>query len=144
MQVGYLAVETHHDRPGLVRLFVSARAIDPEPTVHATRRVRYVARFNDSEAALMHAHELLRRRLVDVDAGLYRAPCEQAIAAVESIGLSHRRIYLDPDLDAATRTTIEQAVERLSAARRRRDLAFDYVGYAGLALLLFNLLLSLG
>ena len=103
MQSGYLAIETHRDRPGIVRLVLSTEAPDPAPAAHADRRLRYVARFNDREAALMHTHEILRRRLIDLDTHLYRVPPERAIAAVESLDLKHRRIYLDSEFSDESR-----------------------------------------
>ena len=139
MQQGFLAVETHRQRPNMVRLFSAAHS--PLPGTHSSHQpqVRYVARFNDREAALMHAHEVLKRRLVDPDTHLYRASLEQAVAAVEAIELKHRQIYLDPDLDEGCRARIAVERERLQRIAGRKRRLFEFIGYIGIGLLLLNL-----
>jgi hypothetical protein len=139
VQSGYLAIETHRDRPGIVRLVLSTEAPDPAPAAHADRRLRYVARFNDREAALMHTHEILRRRLIDLDTHLYRVPPERAIAAVESLDLKHRRIYLDSEFSDESRSAIASLTERLRSRRRAWATLFQTLGYIGIGILLFNM-----
>ena len=141
MHSGYVAIETHRDRPGVVRLVLSSESPDPAPAAHTERRLRYVARFNDREAALMHIHEILKRRLLDLDAHLYRASLEQAIAAAESLDLSHRRIYLDPEISSDSAAVIESLCEQMRARRRSWAVFFQTLGYIGIGLLLFNMLL---
>ncbi len=144
MQPAYLAVETHPTRPGMVRLFLAPRQPDPVQAVtEGGPRLRYVARFNDGDAALMHTHELLRRRLVDIDAHLYRVSCEFAVAAIESLGLSHKRVYLDPGFEQQQRSEIARRTLRFKHNRQFKERVFAYVGYLGIALLLFNVFLSL-
>lgn len=143
MQPAYLAVETHPARPDMVRLVLAPRQPDPPSGGQVGPRLRYVARFNDGDAALMHTHELLRRRLVDIDARLYRVSCELAVAAIESLGLAHRRVYLDPAFERQQRSEIAERTLRFRHRRQLKERVFRYVGYAGLALLLFNLFLSL-
>lgn len=139
MHHGYLAVETHRKRPGMIRLFSAERSPAPERPDPHQPRVRYVARFNDGTAALMHAHEFLKRRLIDPDTRLYRVSLERAIAAVQAIELRHRQVYIDPELDEESRMLIdvERAGLQRIAARRRR--LFETIGYIGIGLLLFNL-----
>lgn len=143
MQPGVLYLETHAAHPGLVRV---ALADVPPPTevgADAAARVRYAARFADGDAALMHAHELLRRRLVDLDARLYRTSLPAAIAAVESLDLSHRRLYVDPGLDADSVATIRRAQARLVRHRQVVDRIWTVVGYIVLGLLLLRAVASL-
>lgn len=139
MHNGFLAVETHQQKPGVVRLFLAEHSPAPELPGGPQPEVRYVARFSDSEAALMHAHEHLKRRLVDPDARLYRVPVERAVAAVEAIGLRHHRVYIDPVLaeDESGAIAAETARLRRWAERKRRF--FEAMGYIGIGLLLFNL-----
>jgi len=145
VQSGFLAIETHRDRPGIVRLVLSTEAPDPAPAAHADRRLRYIARFNDREAALMHTHEILRRRLIDLDTHLYRVPPERAIAAVESLDLKHRRTYLDSEFSDESRSAIASLAERLRSQRRAWATLFQTLGYIGIGILLFNMLfLSFG
>ena len=139
MQTGFLAIETHRDRPGIVRLVLSAEAPDPAPTAHADRRLRYIAGFNDREAALMHTHDLLKRRLLDPDTHMYRASPERAIAAVESLGLKHRRIYLDANFDGQSQASIRALTEKYVGRRRAWATFFQTLGYIGIGLLLLNL-----
>ena len=140
MKPGFLSVETHVGRPGMVRLMLSAERPDPASKTHSPTRIRYVARFNDSEAALMHTHEILKRRLLDPDAHLYRATAERAIAAITSLGLSHRQVYLDAQLPDETRTEIRNLAARFRGNQRRKDRFFETFGYIGIGLLLLNLL----
>ena len=140
MQAGYLTVETHAGHSGLSRLNLSSELPDPVPTGDAQPRIRYIAHFNDSDAALMHAHEILKRRLIDLDAHLYRVPAEHAAAAVESSDLRHRRVYLDPAFSDDSKLSIDELSARFRNQRRRRDNVFQTMGYIGIALLLFNLI----
>lgn len=143
MQPGVLYLETHATHPGLVRM---ALADVPPPTdagTDAAPRVRYAARFADGDAALMHAHELLRRRLVDLDARLYRTSLPAAIAAVESLDLSHWRLYVDPGLDANSVVAIGRAQARLVRHRQVVDRIWTVVGYVVLGLLLLRAVVSL-
>ncbi|MCB1773997.1 MAG: hypothetical protein KDI88_10300 [Gammaproteobacteria bacterium] len=139
MTPGYLSIETSESHPNLVRLIVSREQPDPEPALHGDRRIRYIARFNDSEASLMHLHELLKRRLVDPDTHLYRASYEQAIAAADSLDLRHQALYLDCDLDDAQRQRIAEMTERYIKRRRLIAKVFETMGYIGLLLLLLNM-----
>ncbi len=141
MTPGYLSIETHEAHRESIRFVLTPQAPDVEPTRHDVRRIRYVAHFHDSEAALMHSHEILKRHLLDRDAHLYRFPLERAIAAVESLGLRHRRIYLDPDLSDAAHTAIASFTAQYRRRRQRRDSFFQTVGYLALLLLLLNLFL---
>ncbi len=135
MHYGYLFVETHGDRPGLVRIALAERPpIVPDGPGEAPGRIRYVARYNDGDAALMHVHALLKRRLVDVDTGLYRAGVEEAVAAAESLGLKHERLFLDPALGDAALIRIETQAEFLQRRRRQWDRLLYMLGYMALAL----------
>jgi hypothetical protein len=135
---GYLAVETHRNRPGLVRI-VLTRELPAAQPADAETRLRYAARFNDGDAALMHTHEILKRRLLDPDSRLYRVPEARAIAAIESLGLSHRDVYFDPLMDEGARQTIDQLREDLVGKRQRKEQLFTTLGYVGIGILLFNL-----
>lgn len=140
MHGGYLLVETHPTHPGLVRI----READQAPTDDAAApgpQVRYAARFDDVAAARMHAHERLRRRLVDVDGGLYRSDPLTAVAAVEAIALRHRRIYLDPDL--AREPGFAEAVAAHRARQARIGRIWQAVGAAAVLLLILKLLFGI-
>ncbi|MDJ0739710.1 MAG: hypothetical protein QNJ91_08330 [Gammaproteobacteria bacterium] len=140
MTPGYLAVHTHDAHGGWVRLVTSPHQPDAAQGAPNQPQIRYIARFNDIEAALMHTHEILKRRLLDPDAHLYRASLAQAIAAVESLALRHRGVYIDPDLDATTRAEIDAQRQRNIDAQQRKDRFFQVLGSIGIGILLFNLL----
>lgn len=139
MHRGYLLVETHAMHPGLVRIR-EAEAAPADRVGNGGPRVRYVARFDDLDAARMHAHERLRRGLVDVDAGLYRSDPLTAVAAVAAVDLSHREVYVDPALadDPALAATI--AAHR--ARQQRVGTTWRLVGAAAVLLLVLKLLLG--
>ncbi|MGB5198468.1 MAG: hypothetical protein WBN68_00450 [Sedimenticolaceae bacterium] len=128
-----------------MRLLVTAEQPETAAPVQAVRRIRFIARFSDREAALMHTHEILKRRLLDLDTHLYRVPLEQAVGAIESLDLNRRRTYLDGDLSVQTTMAIQAWASRYRNRHNRWDRLFEALGYVGLGLLLFNLFfLSLG
>lgn len=137
---GYLIIETNGAHPGLVRL-TTTETLPRIPTAAASATdpvVRHVTYFNDLSAARMHAHQLLSRQAVDVESGLYRSTPVEAVAAVESIGLRHRRAFLDPVL------VDDPALEQEIAARRAKRLSWDrtwrIIGFAAILFLLARLL----
>ena len=87
----------------------------------------------------MHTHDLLKRRLIDPDTHMYRTSPERAIAAVESLGLKHRRIYLDANFDGQSQATIRALTEKYVGQRRAWATFFQTLGYIGIGLLLLNL-----
>ncbi|WP_296927574.1 hypothetical protein [Thiohalocapsa sp.] len=110
-------------------------AVAPGPSDQAG----IVVYFRDLDAAAMHFHADLRRRLLDLDRKAYRADMVQAAAALDAIDLSHRCTYLDPAL--AANPMLAEATERLRRKHRRLRRIFDLVGILGLLLLLFMSLL---
>ncbi|RNE90360.1 hypothetical protein [Marichromatium sp. AB31] len=128
MHSGHLTVETHPDHPGLVRL----QACDQPPSV--TPQLRCAIRFEDVDTARMHAHQRLRRRLVDIDAGLYRVDPVTACAAIEAIALPHRRIMFDPAVESDP--GLAPLIARYRTHTRRVDLVFNAIGVFALLLLL--------
>lgn len=141
VRTGFLYVETSASHPGLVRLRWSERAPAlPELGNHPDPELRYCARFGDVDAARMHAHAQLRRLLLNIDSGLYRTSPARAVAAIESIDLSHQRVFIDPQLNADPE--LEAAVRSIETRRRAISKIWEWVGWAALALLLAELLLS--
>jgi|OpeIllAssembly_1097287.scaffolds.fasta_scaffold78926_3 hypothetical protein len=143
MREGYLLIETNPDHPGRIRIQGAESRpvespIDGSPGPHA--RLRYVARFGDLDAALMHAHTALRRGLIDIDAHLYSTDPVTAVGAIDAIDLSHRRIYLDPEL--AADPALEAEIGRRRRMHRRIDRIWNGVGIAAILLLIIKLLLG--
>lgn len=140
MEPGYLYIETSDAHPGLLRVLSDARKPGVPDHHHDGSRVRYVARFKDKLAAQMHAHCALRRRLVNIDAHLYRGDVVEAIAAVEADNLWHQREYLDPRLEQERGDSIQAATKRRLERRRQINHIFDLVGKAAIGWLIVNLL----
>lgn len=139
MTPGHLVLETHTQHPGLVRVTSLAQQPDPEPTGHHASRIHCVAAFDDSEAAVLHLHEALRRRLVDIDARLYRVPVEQGIAALDAVDLRHRMLYLDCDFSSEQRQRIADLTTGYRRRRQRVKQVFDTIGYIAIGILLLSL-----
>ncbi|MGB5735933.1 MAG: hypothetical protein WBM40_15965 [Thiohalocapsa sp.] len=129
MRSGYLTIETHPAYPDVLRLS-GMETLPPE----RPDSLKYAARFNDLDAALMHFHSALRRRLVDVDRRLYRGPAASAVAAADAIELPHRRIFIDPELQQDP--AVAESIERLHRSHHRWERFFDLIGLGALLLLL--------
>jgi hypothetical protein len=97
-------------------------------------------RFNDLDAALMHAHDNLRRRLVDIDAHMYRTDLAHAIAAIEAVGLRHHTVYSDPRIEPDCRQQVDRLIMRHRTWQHRKDTFFCAMGAIGIGILLFNIL----
>ena len=139
MEEGYLIIETHPERPGLVRIRNEKEAPDKlEPGEQAGPRACYVGRFNDLSAAQMQVHARLRRRLVDSEAGFYRTDPITAVAAAESLPLRHRQVYLDPGL--VDNSDLDRAIEKNLWRHRLTDRFWQAVGVAAVILLVLKVL----
>ncbi len=144
MNTGYLCISTHTDHPGLLRLLTSSQVPHlPNGRDASSEIIRYGARFNDVQAALMHTHNLLRHCMLDSDARLYRVPLAQAIAAVESLGLAHERIYQDPGLEESLLAQVTLETRQLRVRRKRCNRLIEAIGYLALGILLFQALTTL-
>ena len=140
METGYLFVESSPTHPGIVRIRIAASNSAEIPDLPALSPtddgvVRLVARFRDVEAARMHAHEALRRRLLDPENRTYRAEVNEVLAAIDAIGLQHQRVYRDPDLSAADLANIEGRVAAIQRHAMYVDRAWQIVGGLAVAFL---------
>ena len=137
MKSGFLCLQTHPEHAGLVR--VMTQEILPELTKRDEQMpYRYVARFEDIEAAQMHLHNCMRRGLVDLENRIYRGELEHMIACVEADDLDHARIWLDPALADEASLRIKSLVARMRATRRRHDRIWQAVGIAAILMLLLS------
>jgi hypothetical protein len=135
MRDGYLYITPCVDLPDAICLH---EAVVP-PAGNAM--VGAVAYFWDLDAAMMHFHAGLRRRLLDPDRHAYRTDMVQAAAVLDAIDLRHHRTYLSPAL--AGSAELEATAERLRAQHRRVHRLFDLVGLLALLLLLLAALLPI-
>ncbi|MCF7983283.1 MAG: hypothetical protein K9L70_02675 [Thiohalocapsa sp.] len=136
MQAGYLVVETNPALPGIVRVRGAAT-----PPSFDSPDVRFCARFTDIDAALMHFHAGLRRRLIDADNKLYRSDVRDAVAVAGAIELSHRTVYMAPSLSDDPQ--LARLIERLHARHAAVDRTFNAIGIFALILLVAMTLLAL-
>ena len=145
MDTGFLFLQTSPSHPGLVRMLTTTSEA-PNPASRdgpaADPAIRFVARFNDLDAARLHAFSALRHHLVNLDASLFRVGIIDAIAAVDSISLPHRLLFLDPDLSAEERSLLTARIARHRRRRRRADQAWRLVGWIGIAWLVLLALAS--
>jgi len=136
---GYLSLRSDPDQPGVLCVSASRErpaGIDAPPDP----QLRYVARFEDLDAGRMHLHEALRRGLVDVESGRYRADLAFAVAALESDELRHERTWIDPAAGPEVLSRVAGHVEALRRRQRRRDRLWRCVGWGAIALLACRLL----
>lgn len=142
MQSGYLVTETNETHPGLVRLYKTETLprLPVETDSPGGAIPRHAVHFNDVAAARMHAHQQLHRQVVDAANGLYRGTPTEVAAAVESIGLRQRRVYLDPTL--AADPTLEPMIAQRRARDARGDRTWRVVGILAVLFLLLKLLLG--
>lgn len=143
MRSGFLLIETRADRPGLVRIFGTDSKSEPVPVFPQRDdlpKLRYCAYFHDLDAALMHVHEPLRRRLMDIDKRLYRADPVQAVAAAQGVGLRHWQTYIDADI--ADDPHLAEIVTARHRRRKRLDLLWNSVGVLAALFLMLKLLLG--
>jgi len=140
MRAGFLYLQTHRDHPGLIRVLKAehppALEFKPDDPV----AIRYIARFNDLDAARMHFHNAMPRRLVDVNASLYRTTLPEAIANIETCELRHQRFWIDPDLSEDELQRITTHSERQGRRHRRNEIIWRIIGALALLGLLFNML----
>lgn len=134
MRSGYLYVTTHTAQPGTVSLGIADQQPLPEQFGDGLH-LHYVARFNDVEAARMHAHEVLKRKLVDIDAHRYRASLVQALVAVEAVELRHERVWQDPGLAWEDLHTVTTGARARHYRHLYKDKIWQLVGAAALCLL---------
>ena len=137
MKTGFLTLETHPDHNGLVRV----RMRDRMPALAQQKdgaAIRYVARFQDVEAAQMHVQNMMHARLVNLEKRIYRKPLADMIACVEADELDHTKVWMDPALDQQARERIASLVDRHRRRHKAVDLVWRTIGLAALLLLLIT------
>lgn len=137
MEQGYLFVQTSRSHPGVVRVRMALDQPFPAANRNADTAICYVARFSDIDAARLHAFSGLRRHMLDVDSGLFRVNAIEAIAVIESIALSHVRVYLDPDISQQAGGQLGRRIDVLRRRKRRADRIWQTVGWVAAAWLAF-------
>ena len=142
MRSGYLYLQTHRDHPDLIRVLTSEYA-PPVAKDDPLTTVRYIARFNDIDAARMHFHNEQRRHLIDIDSRLYRLDLLEGMATLEALDLRHQRIWIDPSLDKQEFQRMDERVERHRRRHRRVDMIWRTVGGIAIAWLVLSALIGL-
>jgi hypothetical protein len=142
MSASYIFVETSESHPGLVRIGSSEKLPSADPTPDQDRHIWYIARFSDTCTALMHAHQMLRHCLYDLENRIYKIDALTAVADLESEALKHDCIYLAPELESGeTREKLENIIEQRCEQREKVDRFWQIVGAVALLILVSNLLI---
>lgn len=131
MRKGYLLLETHPERPGVVSVSTGEGA----PQLDRSG-LRFAARFDDIDAALMHLHEGLRGHLYNLEPRRYAVDLDEAIATADAVELDHRRVFIEPSL--AERSSLKDHIKRLHRRHRRFDWLMHAIGALALILLLLR------
>jgi hypothetical protein len=135
MKTGFLTLTTHAEHPGQVRAQIRDKL--PELNIQPDgSEIRYVARFRDGEAALMHVQNVMHAHLEDLENRIYRRPLGQMIACVEADGLDHERVWMDPTLGEKEVIQIDRDIKKRKAAHKRGDRTWQIVGYLAILLLI--------
>jgi hypothetical protein len=140
VKTGFLTLITHPAHPGLV----SARIFEEPPelvTLEDGSDIRYVARFKDGEAALMHVQNSMHAKLVDLENRIYRNSLINMIATVEADGLDHQQVWIDPAISTEDLRQIDALTRKKRVSIRRIDRIWQIAGFLGLLLLLLVSLL---
>lgn len=135
MKTGFLTLITHSDHPGLVRARIRNKLPELKRQEDGSE-IRYVARFKDIDAGLMHVQNVMHSALADLEHRIYRVSLPQMIACVEADDLDHARIWMDPALSAEELAEIDRLTRQRKASQRRIDRIWQIVGWLGLLLLL--------
>ncbi len=141
MRSGHVYLELDRDRQGIVHVGESAE-LPPLNSSGAGRLIVWAGVFNDRDAALMHAHNKLCRKLVDINNKLYQVSVGQAIAALETDILPHRRVFIDQSLDKATLNEIDRWSNYYRNRRHRLETVLSWIKVIAIGLLLINLILG--
>jgi hypothetical protein len=137
MNAGFLSLITHPEYPGLVRVCI--HSLYPEQKHQKDgSEIRYLARFVDSEAGLMHVQNAMHSALVDRNNHIYRKSLSQMIVCVEADSLDHEQVWIDPEIPAEELERIDILTRQRKVSRQRIDLTWRVVGYLGLLLLLIT------
>jgi hypothetical protein len=137
MKTGFLSLITHPEHPGLVRASVHTDLPELKRKTDGSE-IRYLARFRDSEAGLMHVQNAMHAALVNRDLRIYRKSLAKMIACVEADGLDHERIWIDPKIPNEELEEIVTETRLRKVSQRRFDLFWRIIGYLALLLLLLT------
>lgn len=106
--------------------------------------VIYYCQFSDSEAAMMHIHNLLKRSLIDLDQHSYAATVVESLAAIKAIELHRSDEWVNPSINEHV---IDEMNNHLSAIRQKSEKHKFYlkiVQIIAISLLIVVLLLGSG
>ncbi|MET0010135.1 MAG: hypothetical protein ABW109_19915 [Candidatus Thiodiazotropha sp. 6PLUC4] len=137
MKTGYLVLETHPDHTGMIRARIRAELPNTQDSEEGST-IRYIARFDDVEAALMHLHNELNHKLVDLDSRLYKADIAEAISAIQADELRHQQVWIDPSIDDQLIAKIEAQTTKLKKRHNIQNRIWMMVG--GFFVILFFVL----
>jgi len=136
---GYLALETHPDRPGIVKMVKSIKNPQESEPLSDGGKVRFVLHFNDLERAFMLAQSKMSKHIEDLDNNLYKKHLAVAMGDLETVELNHTPVWKDPDLTEAELAEMEQEIQINRRWLTRRDRFVEILKWGIILFLLFNL-----
>ncbi len=140
MQAGFLVIKTDAGNDEV--LLVSKSDDMPEIDPAATEKVIWVGRFDDIDAAQMHAHGYYCRELLDIDKGSYNISKGRAIAAIEGDKLLQETVFIDPELSADDQADRSNWVLYYKKRKQRFNAVILALKVVSVGFLLFILVMS--
>ncbi|MDH5183161.1 MAG: hypothetical protein OEX12_04660 [Gammaproteobacteria bacterium] len=135
MNSGYLYIESLTQPEHAYHLAMSVDKPDSE-RVQEGRKLVYIAKFRDIDAAFMHASGKLRHRCKHLDTVTFLTELTTMIAVIEADGLKHERIWLADVLDAKEMDALRTETERLQKQAGNQDLIWKMVGIVAVVIFL--------
>lgn len=136
---GYLALETHPDRPGIVKMVKSIKNPRDSEPLNDGGKVRFVLHFNDLDRAFMLAQTKMSHHIEDLDNNLYKRHLGVAMGDLETVELKHTPVWKDPELTEAELAEMEKEIQHNRRWLIRRDRFVEILKWGAILVLLFNL-----
>ena len=137
MNSGYLYIESLTQPESAYYLAMSLEKPEADQTQEG-RKLVYIAKFRDIDAAFMHAGGKLRRRCKHLDTVTFITELSTMIAVIEADGLRHERIWLADVLNDTELDVVRTETERLQKQAENQALIWKMVGIV--AVVIFVLL----
>jgi hypothetical protein len=136
---GYLALETHPDKPGIVKMVRTIENPRESEPLSDGGKVRFVLHFNDLDRGFMLAQTRMSRHIEDLDNNLYKRNLAVAMADIETVELKHSPVWKDPDLTEEELAEMDQEIQNNHRWITRRDRFVAVLKWGIIIYLLINL-----
>ena len=136
---GYLALETHPDKPGVVKMFKSVENPQDHPSPTEGGKVRYILLFEDLDRGFMLAQSKMSRTIVDLNNNLYKKSIAVAMGDLETVQINHKEVWRDSDLTEQELIELEESLARNRQKIARRGLYIALLKWAAIGFIVLNL-----